>query len=142
MKKFMTRILVGISVFTLLVASASARLSNTVKAVVPFSFTIGEKTLPAGTYTFEPLSTTNLPSVIVVRSMDRKSEAIVLTIEAQTSDLQPGTKMEFNQYNDQYFLASIWTPGNQIGAEVPKSAAEKNLLKSGAQAKRTTLVLQ
>jgi len=109
---------------------------------VPFSFTIGDTTLPAGTYTFEPLSAWNVPNHILVRGTERKSEAIVLTIEALSRDFQTGTKLEFNQYDNQYFLSAIWTPGSQSGTEVPKSAAERSLIKSGAQAKRTTLVLQ
>ncbi len=142
MKKLMIRTLLGISVFTMFAVSASAKLENTVRANVPFAFTIGDTTLPAGTYTFEPLSHWNVPNHILVRGTERKSEAIVLTIEAQSRDFQTGTKMEFNQYDDKYFLAAIWTPGSQFGVELPKSAAEKNLLKNGAESKRTTLVLQ
>ena len=142
MKKLMIRTLLGISVFTMFAVSASAKLENTVRAAIPFAFTIGDTILPAGTYTFEPLSQWNVPNHILVRGTERKSEAIVLTIEAQSREFQTGTKMEFNQYNDKYFLAAIWTPGSQFGVELPKSAAEKNLIKNGAEAKRTTLVLQ
>ena len=142
MKKIMIRTLLGISVFTFFVVSASAKLENTVKAVVPFSFTIGETTLPAGTYTFQPLSTWNVPNHVLVRGTERTSKAIVLTIEALSKDFQSGTKLEFNQYDNQHFLSAIWTPGSQSGVELPKSAAEKSLIKSGAQVKKLTLVFQ
>ena len=142
MKKFMIRTLLGISVLTFCVVSASAKLENTVKAVVPFSFTIGDTNLPAGTYTFHSLSDWEVPNHILIRSIGGKGEAIVSTIEALSKDFQTGTKLEFNQYDNQRFLSAIWTPGSQSGVEVPKSAAEKSLIKSGAQAKKLTLVLQ
>ena len=48
---------------------------------------------------------------------------LVLPNACESSKAQETTKLVFHRYGDQYFLAQVWTEGNDRGSELPKSGA-------------------
>jgi hypothetical protein len=38
------------------------------------------------------------------------------------------TKLVFDKYGDQYFLAQIWVRGEEIGEQLPRTRSEKELM--------------
>ena len=106
----------------LLLATVSAYAQTGVKANIPFNFVVDKATLPAGEYIVQSLSTSG--SAMTIQSSDRKLTRLVLPISCSSAKAAEKTKMLFHRYGDQYFLAQIWTAGNDIGSELPRSQRE------------------
>ena len=114
----------------LLVAGLAIAQSNHVRANVPFSFTVGSETLPAGTYDIRAMSSD--PKVLLVQAQGGSS-IIVGSNAAESLKGAENTKLVFNRYRDQYFLAEIWVQGATRGRQLPKTSREKELAKELAQ---------
>src|SRR5262245_57429114 len=115
----------------LMVGSAIAQTSN-VRANVPFSFTVGSKTLPAGTYDIGAIGDRD-STTLVLRARDGNSSMMVGSNTAVSVKPADKTKMVFNRYRDEYFLAEIWVEGATRGRQLPKTSREKELAKDLAQ---------
>jgi hypothetical protein len=66
-----------------------------------------------------------------IRGKDGRKARVFLTESAQVTREPHKTELIFDRAGDQYFLSEIFEEGNRIGAEVPKSRAEKRLEKEG-----------
>ena len=120
MKRIMS--ITSIAIFALVslvtVGSISAQ-ERAVKANVPFDFTVGDKLLPAGTYT---ISEENA-NVIKIQNRDKH----VVMLSTTTSDGREAKTGElvFNKYGDQYFLHEILCTSANMNMAVPTSKQEK-----------------
>jgi hypothetical protein len=95
---------------------------------VPFAFTVGNRTLPAGDYTFERLlNDAQSIDILVVRCKDRGIYHSVATSILQVSDPQSRSKVVFHRYGNRYFLAQVWAEGKPTGLQVHASAQEIDL---------------
>ncbi|MDQ3804244.1 MAG: hypothetical protein M3416_10485 [Acidobacteriota bacterium] len=132
MKKQINRALALIITGIILGASqlASARAAGHVAIDIPFSFTAGDRHLPAGRYTVRSVRLDS--SALVIRSEDGEESVVVLTNAAGAGSQQ--AKLTFRQYGDRYFLAGVWAGGAARGREVPESKRERNLRRELAQA--------
>lgn len=109
----------------LLLATVSASAQTVMlKANVPFNFIVSGKTLPAGEYTIQSLST--IAKVLVLRGSE-KSTDLVMVNSCQSARPSDKSKLVFHRYGDRYFLAQIWTAGNSSGAEFKQSSREAEL---------------
>jgi hypothetical protein len=106
----------------LLFATASAYAQTAaLKANIPFNFVATGKSLPAGEYTIQSLSTSE--RVLVIRGPE-KSAHMVMANACESAKPSDKTKLVFHRYGDRYFLSQIWTAGNSSGAELPQSRRE------------------
>ena len=122
------------SLFVLLaVGSAYADFYSTkIRADIPFDFTVGNETLPAGTYTFKRLDTNT--RVLVIQSPDHRVSAFAITNTVQDNPqrIEDESKLIFNRYGDLYFLTQVWAGGSISGRELPKTRLERvHLAQSG-----------
>lgn len=122
-----------LSIFTILVlfaalaaSSAYARISRSTVVQIPFDFIVAGKTLPAGEYLVER-STLNSADGLRLISTDKNAGVFVLTTTVQSNWRQSGSKLVFNRYQDQYFLAEFWTSGEATGRALIKSERERTL---------------
>jgi hypothetical protein len=100
MKRITAIALLAIANFAM--AGTSFAQSETVRANVPFDFTVGRQLLPAGTYTIKAKSS----GLIVIKNQDKPITA--LTIAGPDGNKSPkGGKLMFHRYGDQYFLSEI-----------------------------------
>lgn len=116
----------------LLVAGSAIAQSGSVRSNVPFDFTVGGKSLPAGTYTIDKVGRS--PENLLLQSQDGKMQMIVGSNAAETLNGADKTKLVFNRYKDQYFLSEIWVQGSTSGRHIPKTKREKELAKELARA--------
>ena len=133
MKKQASVFLMTLSLLgTLAVVSAYSLSVENFVVNIPFSFTIGDKTFPAGRYRVEPISFSGatLNSKVVIRSTSGDKSTIVSTLPIQASGIQDQSKLVFNRYGDQYFLSQVWTAGNSAGRIVRESRIEERLAKN------------
>ena len=107
----------------LLLATASAYAqTGVVKANVPFNFIVSNTEIPAGQYTVESLGVAG--TAMAIQSPDSKIVKMVLAQPCESAQAPSTTKLVFHRYGTQYFLAQIWSAGNNRGIELPQSGRE------------------
>ena len=100
-------------------------LDHKIQADIPFDFMVGDKTFPAGTYTFADPNIT--PGVLLIRSLDGHESMLVATRDVENLTRPDETKLVFSRYGDLYFLAQVWTVGDVSGLELLKSSTESEV---------------
>ncbi len=93
-------------------------------ANIPFQFSIGNKSLPAGEYTVRSISDDSRNVVLRIQSRDGKTSAMLQTsaVEGKAVDR---AKLLFHRYGNQYFFAQAWVDRQKTGLEAQKSRAER-----------------
>jgi hypothetical protein len=87
------------------VASVHAQAPSKVEVNIPFEFSAGKTTLPAGTYSIKRLSGNN----VTLRSEDGKSSVILnAPVTNNSSDPNAVERLVFARYGDQFALSQIW----------------------------------
>ena len=106
MKTIINRILLVLTV-ALCVVAAQAQSTVMLKGNVPFSFSIGDRSLPAGDYTVKALDKEieawydpNGRGLFLVRTVPMGKQADLAT-----------TKLVFHRYGNEYDLAEVWSEG-------------------------------
>lgn len=107
---------------TALVATTAA-YAQTVKAEIPFNFSVGKTVLPAGDYTFD---TQVAPHVLRVRSADWKNAVMIQAVSVHPAIVREPGKIVFNRYGNTYFLSQVLYQGSS-GRELSKSPREKEM---------------
>jgi len=131
MKKQVFKVVALLSLSLMLaVVAVSASLDGKIKANIPFAFSVGGKTLPAGAYT---VNSQTIRGVLVIRGESSHTAMNVITNDVIARQQPQQTKLVFRRYGDQYFLAQVWTAGMSDGRKIPTSRAERELLKDRAK---------
>jgi len=128
----------------LAVTSAHAQTSSVQTASIPFDFTVGDRTLPAGEYHVERLNPQSDPAAVALRSQDGKVSVNVLTMPRGSGKAKDAPRLVFNRYGQRHFLAQIWRAADTTGMELPTSRAERRLrreLQMGTAPAQTTVAL-
>jgi len=87
------------------VASAQAQAPSKVEVNIPFEFSAGKTTLPAGVYSVKRLSGNN----VTLRSRDGKSSVILnVPVTENSNDPNAVERLVFARYGDQFALSQIW----------------------------------
>jgi len=94
---------------------------HTARATIPFNFNVGDRWVPAGTYTMT--SDTSNPNVVVIRSEDRK--VALMSVTRRDGERLKARALIFKMYGDQYFLHEILCSFCGINVEFPGSRHEK-----------------
>jgi hypothetical protein len=108
----------------LAVVSFAANSELKLRATIPFDFTVGEKTLPAGTYTVEEL---NSNGVLLIRSEDFTRGTFINSGATLHRNDPENAKLTFRKYGDLYFLAEVW--GYYAGQEFSRSRKERQVIR-------------
>lgn len=128
------------SLFVLLSFSSALGQSDRQTIIhIPFNFSVGEKSFPAGKYIIER-NRRDSDNVWVIKRQGNVGSAVVLTQPVSSNQTSERTRLVFNRYEDVYFLAEFWTPGSNTGRQVNISDREKSLDKTLAE-KRVQHVL-
>jgi hypothetical protein len=130
-----------VSMFTLCaaVASANAQLSIPIRAKIPFDFSVGDKKLAAGQYTFSRLSGFADNKTMLVSSVDSSTRVFQLTLAARVQTPKNESILVFHKYGDQYFLEQIWLSGEQEGTQVSESRSERTIRRQLAQTQQSNM---
>jgi hypothetical protein len=123
MKTTISRILLVLTV-ALCVVAAQAQSTTMLKGNVPFSFNIGDRSLPSGEYS--------------VKAVDREIEAwydpngrglfFVRTLPSGGIDEVSVNKLVFHRYGDRYYLAEVWRDGHSH--ELTASHEQRHIAKT------------
>jgi hypothetical protein len=104
---------------------ASFADGGAVMANVPFAFTVGNESMPAGRYTISAAS-----GVVWMRDVSQHAAVNILTIPMTPKKERATGALLFYKYGDRYFLREMWAPGYSAGAQVPKGKIERELFVS------------
>jgi hypothetical protein len=119
---------VSIAAGLLLLASvhnASAQVTERVEFKTSFPFTVGNATLPAGSYTIRPDDTD--PQVL---ELTGAHHSVFFDTENVSSRETPAkTEVVFKRYGDGYVLKDIWVEGTSTGAEAVAVHGERRVAK-------------
>ena len=118
-------------------SSAKAQTSGNPQLVanIPFAFSVGEKSLPAGEYTVRCTNPDSPAKILQMRSKNGHNSALVQT-NSVIGKIENNARLVFYRYGDQYFFAQAWLPADSIGMQTPRSRTEK--ARELAREKRTT----
>jgi hypothetical protein len=117
MKRRVSLMAIMLSSFLFSAALAQAE----VRFNVPFDFTVGKVTLPAGSYSVSRIGT--IQTHVSLKNRDGNEGAFeqINSVQLNPGQMSDATKLVFNRYGDQYFLAVFWNLGSTTGYEVRRS---------------------
>src|SRR5262245_11032254 len=121
-KHLFTTMAIGLFITTIAVTSAQAQNAPSVSVLVPFDFEVAGKTLKAGDYEVRMESSR---SSLKIENRDSLHTTFVTISPLQRTDIQDQSKLVFNRYGNQYFLAQVWIAGRSSGNEVRQSPTER-----------------
>src|SRR5262249_35921390 len=122
MKKSLFRI-TSLAALAFVAATQVVKAQEPLRVTIPFAFTAGEKTLPAGEYRVEKAAEGSLS--LMIRRIDGSDGAIVTPMPAAKNEPATQSKLIFHRYGNQYFLSQIWVAGYAQGRQFRESAKEK-----------------
>jgi hypothetical protein len=102
---------------------------------VPFAFLTGGAHLPAGSYLVSHVD----PSLLLIETQDGKARALV-HVAIENSNSSTPTKLVFNKYGDQHFMAQVSTEHDQQVHHCAKSSAERQLVAKARQAEEVVVL--
>ena len=101
------------------VGMGKAMAQNEVRVKVPFDFAVGNKVLPAGTYSITPVSEW------AIEIQNRDTNDALLTVVNQDSN-EPGKNvLVFNKYSGHYFLREILCESARMNVDLPTTKIEQ-----------------
>ena len=126
-------LLAAMLVVTSVASTQGQSLAYRIKVEIPFDFSVGDKKLPAGTYSVSRVSQTSGDNVIAITGDDGRSKVIRLSNSAQRLHATDRATLVFHRSGDQYFLFQVWPAGATTGRQFPKSRSEQEIRKNLAE---------
>ncbi len=104
------------------VGSAFAQMqSRQVHATVPFDFTVGNKQLPAGTYSVARAKDGT------IQILSSKGTPVVLTLASENGSPSKGCALSFDKRGGQYFMRGVQCESAAMSINFPTSKLEKRI---------------
>jgi hypothetical protein len=94
---------------------------------VPFDFTVGQQTMPAGEYVVTLLGRDSNSPIILIKSGDGRASRILQMTPVEARRARESATLVFNRHGGRHFLAQVWTPAERAGLKVRKSPAERRM---------------
>ena len=99
-----------------------------VKVNIPFTFTAGDQTLPAGEYV---LSTVQPERTIRIAGVGTAASTIQTVSSSYALRPSQNSRLVFERYGDSYFLKEVWNAGSDQAHLLSRSKREAEMAKSG-----------
>lgn len=101
-------------------ASTAFAQTQKVRATVPFNFAVGNKVLPAGTYTIFPVT---YGEIDIQNGKTNVLESVIQ--EDPDGGASAKSRLVFDQHNGQYFLREVLCESGKMNVSFPTSKLEK-----------------
>jgi hypothetical protein len=125
--------------FTAATLFAQTENHQLMRVKIPFSFSVQDRSLPAGEYNIF----TVLPErAIRITSTDGRYSAIVNTLPNYASSPSENSRLIFHRYGDEYFLAEVWTAGQDVGRNPMLSKPAMDLASNGSSHQTWTVLAE
>ena len=119
---------IGIALGVLIFAgvqNASAQIIDPVEFTTSFPFTVGNTTVPAGSYAIRPDD--DNPQILELTG--KNASVLFQTEVAQARETPSKTELVFSRYGNSYVLKNIWVAGSDSGAETMPVEGERHAAK-------------
>lgn len=111
-----------------------------VKVSLPYSVTIGEKTLPPGDYMIKQLEGPgDSPVLLIYNGTGLKLQTSALTIKAEDVNTPAKTEVTLHHIGDNYYINKVWVAGKNYGYQIP---LPKNVREREAEASAVSVAAQ
>lgn len=114
-----------------------AQESGPIKVTVPFDFVVENNRLHAGEYTIQ--RTAN--GALRIQDNVGRTTATVLALPTQGKVTMKETHFIFHRYGNDYFLETIWTPGQNVGWQLLQGKHEMEVARNRTSPVETAMVL-
>ena len=98
--------------------------AHKVVANIPFEFTVGKATLPAGRYTVAVMNPTSDRKILQIRQIDGRASAMVITTDV-TGNMSENAKLVFHRYGDRHYFAQAQMAGDSTSLAAVKTRSEQ-----------------
>ncbi|HLN97459.1 MAG TPA: hypothetical protein VK208_03155 [Pyrinomonadaceae bacterium] len=105
------------------VGSANPQAADKVVANIPFEFSVGYKTMPAGEYSVKSILSAS--NALLIQSADGKRSALRLSEATNRAKDRGPARLVFHRYGERYFLAQVWNGAENTGRQLIKSQEER-----------------
>jgi len=119
MKNLLTRPLTAFVLGVLLLTGASyAQYAQRVIDVsVPFAFTVGGKTLPAGEYSIVRVA----PDRLALRDSQARVLVSLITHSVESDSAPAASRLDFSTQDGGHVLTRVWLEHDRVGYELPRA---------------------
>jgi hypothetical protein len=107
------------------VSSYAQEIRPLMKASIPFGFTVGNQSFPAGDYT---ISSVQLQHLILLQSTNGAHVTFAGTHTKYVPEPSAHSKLVFQHSGSAYFLSEIWKQGDTSGRQLPGGNRPKELV--------------
>src|SRR6476659_6019088 len=112
----------------ILAVTAEAQSVNgvSIRANIPFEFSVGDKLLPAGEYRIQQVNPSS--DVVMLQIANANGEArVMVRVQSMRARDTNRTGLVFNRYGSSYFLSTLAIEGSVDAWQAPKSHAERGV---------------
>jgi hypothetical protein len=121
------------TIVTLVAATGLVAQQPALKANIPFNFTVGNKSMPAGEYTISSPESHLVEIQSADKSADKNYEERVVALPSQ-HESRTGSQLVFDKIGEFYFLHRILSPTNtSLNLDVASGKVEKRVRTREAQ---------
>ena len=117
--------LTGLSLAVLFFVASAHAQSGRITANIPFDFTVGSSSLPAGQYEFVDTGS----SIVQVRGADRRTLYTLSSASMQASQISENSTLKFEVVDGRHVLVQIWNDLAANGNEFPYGHTSAHLAK-------------
>jgi hypothetical protein len=122
----------------LTIVPAHAQSGSRVFADIPFTFSVGNTTLNAGSYTVELLQS----GIIAFSSEDEREHQFALSFQVDSDKQSQEPHLVFIRYGSEAFLKRIYLSRSEDCHELPTTSRERELIKNQASGAELSLLIQ
>jgi hypothetical protein len=136
MKRIIAHTFTGLMLaFLGMTMTAAAETITVIKVNVPFEFTFGDRTFPAGEYSL----TQPQQHVLTLRNSRGQTLDSVLTDGIDSPTPGVATKVQFTTVGGQHFLSEVWQSQETSGERLPHAQARTRLVEQASTESRKTV---
>jgi len=136
MKQLITRTLTSLMLVVVWLA-ATAQAQSTplvIKVKIPFEFSIGDRSFPAGDYSLvQPLQ-----HLLALRDARGQTIASALTSGIESFEAPAISKLRFNSVGGQYVLSEVWQQDSHLGQKLFATTTRSTFAKHRSTEARET----
>lgn len=112
----------------ILAVTAEAQSVNgiSIRANIPFEFSVGDKLLPAGEYRIQQVNPSSDTAMLQIANANGEARVLV-RVQSMRARATNRTALVFNRYGSNYFLSTLAIEGLVDAWQAPKSHAERSV---------------
>jgi len=128
MKKQISTMFAMLMLVGLLAVTAEAQSVNgvSIRATIPFEFSVGDKLLPAGEYRIQQVNPASDLAMLQIATANGEARVLVRVRSIRAGNTSQ-TALVFNQYGSSYFLSTLAIEGSEDAWQAPKSHTERGV---------------